>query len=236
MAISADAQDKIIRNKLDVDERPLKRLAKSVCAVARQTQVSSLEDEKQAIDLDFTTYENTLRRILAILKANANELDRYEQERINIQAAYAQAEEEIAKLKTELSAEQAARDDRASYDQLATEIQTTASKSRKQQAAAIEKLKEEVSELEEEKAQYNAVWQTRKLGFDDIMHKLGILQREISGEKESAELREMDSDEEGAINDKSEVIDTEMSNVTAPENATAQISEPIAQDDKMDFS
>lgn len=199
--LSTEAQDAVIKKRLEVDERPFKRLVKCVIHASNNNGDAGLEESRESLDTAFELYNHTLRRLELLLQANSREVRRYESEVQTVTLLHEEATREIARLKDELLLQKKAQDDRASYDAIAETIQKSAPKTRKSQKQIISKLEEEVTELELEKANYNAVWQTRKSGFDDIMQKLAILQHEISGEKADAELRDAaDSDEEeGAV-------------------------------------
>lgn len=219
-----DSMDAIIKKRLEVDERPLKKLVKRVFQVVQKPDPSVRTED--FIEADFESYDLTLRRLQLLLKANAREIERYESEIQIVNNTYSEAEREISRLKDELAHEKQAQEDRASFDVIAYSIQKEAPKTRKSQRSIIAKLEDEVSELEEEKASYNAVWQTRKNGFDDIMKQLAKLQQEISGEKADAELRDAadSEDEEGAILNHQGTPDSNRSIQVLPANESPTVN------------
>lgn len=201
MVTNLELQDAVIKKRLEVDERPLKKLARRVIHVVRHTQSTDHALEKQALRADFQSYEHTLKRISLLSKANVREMERYESEKQHVRQIYARAESDLTCLRDQLDHEQKSRNDRGFFDTLALDIQSSTPKSRRSQQLIIMKLEQEVAELEAENANYNVVWQTRKSGFDDIMARLATLQREILGEKADAELRDAaeSDEEEGAV-------------------------------------
>lgn len=209
MVLSTEDQDAIIKKRLEVDERPLKRLTKCVLQATRGAPAETLAETDQALGLAFETYNLTLRRLNLLLQENSKEVNRYHTEAQSVTQTHLEAVQEVESLKAKLLCEQEAQSNRASYDVIARSIQSTAPKTRKTLRQNISKLEEEVAELEREKANYNAVWQTRKSGFSDIMAQLSKLQEEISGEKADAELRDAadSDDEEGAIRNTGESPD-----------------------------
>ncbi|CCG83411.1 Uncharacterized protein SPCC24B10.11c [Taphrina deformans PYCC 5710] len=200
-----EIQDVVIRRRLEVEERPLKKLAKRVSQVAHLRSANDTKDgtNEGSLQAEFNSYDHTLRRLALLMKANEQEIALYEKETTTIKATHRAAELEITRLKAELKQEQEAQADRAAYDTAALDIQKTAPRSTKAQKVVIAKLREEVAELEREKAMHSETWQVRKSGFEDIMERLALLQKEISGEKADAELRDAaedsEEDEEGAV-------------------------------------
>lgn len=201
MTITIEMQDAIIKRRLEVDERPLKRLSKRLLILGRDSQAVENGSELATLEADFATYNQTLRRLQLLLRANAKEVELYAEQRRSTEELYKAAQADIETLRNDLAEARIAREDRAFFDSIAVEIERNVPKTRRQLNQAIHNLEEEVVELENERKNYNAVWQTRKSGFDDIMSKLSELQKAISGEKADAELRDAaDSDEEeGAI-------------------------------------
>lgn len=228
--LQTEYQENVIKKRLEVDERPLKRLSRRVLQLAKQSKEDNIEHlNLDTLHNDFDIFDHTIRRLSLLVKANEQETMNYEREMSAIGSKYEEARQDLIRMKAQLEAEKQLRQDRATFDIVARDIHACAPKSRTSQHNTISKLVEEVKELEMEKTSYNETWQLRKTGFEDIMSKLSDLQREISGEKADAELRdaaeESDEDDGALSNHGSELpvlsISDDSLETTAETNITA---------------
>ena len=149
---------------------------------------AKLRDE---IQLDFTTFEASIIRAQFLLNSNVQERERYAEEKIRIQAAAQDVGEDIIRLRIQLDEAKKQLALRKTYDQLAEQITSNKMlKPRAEQHANIEKLNNEIAELEQESRDYAQTWAERRQQFSRILGEAMELRRMIRDEKEEVERKE----------------------------------------------
>ncbi|KAI4149867.1 MAG: hypothetical protein LQ340_004393 [Diploschistes diacapsis] len=149
--------------------------------------------------LDFAAFESSIIRTQLLLNSNEQERERYAAEKIRIQAATQDVRENTAKLRLQLEEAKNQLALRKTYDELAEKITSNRLlKPRKDQYANLEKLNNEIAELERESIEYAQTWAERRAQFGRIIEEGMELRRQIRDEEEEVERREgMEGREDG---------------------------------------
>ena len=146
---------------------------------------------REDVLLDFAAFESSICRIQLLLDANDKERKRYEGERERILRTQTEVRENTKLLQSQLVDAQATLALRKDYDTLAEKITLNpALKSREEQASNLQKLREEIQDLEREKEDYETTWKERREQFGKIVEQGMQLRRLIRDEKEEAERSE----------------------------------------------
>ncbi|CCX31627.1 Similar to Uncharacterized protein SPCC24B10.11c; acc. no. Q9P7J4 [Pyronema omphalodes CBS 100304] len=188
-------EDLIKSRPLLFESRPFSRLTK------RQTTLSSSiipPNPHAEIDLDFTYFTAALTRIQLLLSTNTREVSRYSNDKASILSRSAEAKETLISLRDELTQAQSDKQNKLVYDKIAGDILSIKTlKARDEQHANIDRLNEEIRELEEERQLYETVWKQRREQFGMIVGQLEVMSRQIAEEKEEQDRRDgMEEEEE----------------------------------------
>jgi hypothetical protein len=162
------------------------------------TSSADLAQLKEDVTLDFAAFDSSIARLQFLLTANERERERYAAERQRIETASQAVRDRTAQLRTQLEQARATLAQRRQFDALADAITSNAAlRPRAEQAANLQKLREEIAELEVEREKYGVTWNERREQFARIMDESMRLRRLIRDEKEEVERREgMDDDVE----------------------------------------
>ncbi|KAL2271152.1 hypothetical protein VTJ83DRAFT_523 [Remersonia thermophila] len=166
---------------------------------AGDTVSLDLAQLREDVTLDFAAFDSSIARLQFLLAANERERERYAAERERILAASDDVRERTAQLRVQLDQARATLAQRRQFDALADAITANPSlRPRAEQAAALQKLRDEIAELEAEREEYGVTWNERREQFARIMEESMRLRRLIRDEKEEVERREgMDEDADG---------------------------------------
>ncbi|KAK4116456.1 hypothetical protein N656DRAFT_774727 [Canariomyces notabilis] len=160
--------------------------------------LTDLAQLKEDITLDFAAFDSSIARLQFLLTANERERERYAAERERILSTSRSVRDNTAQLRLQLDQARATLEQRRKFDELADAITSNPSlRPRAEQAANLQKLEEEIAELEEESKTYAATWLERRDQFAKIMDESMRLRRLIRDEKEEVERREGMDDEGG---------------------------------------
>lgn len=150
---------------------------------------------REHILLDFAALESSLVRIQLIHTSNEKERDRFAAEKAKILSTAQAVRENTLKLRTQLAEAQKVLKLRKGYDSLASKILDDQKlKSRDETRSEIMKLEKEIEDLEEESAEYEGTWVSRREQFDRLIAEGQAMLRLIKGIKDESE--EADKDEE----------------------------------------
>ena len=151
------------------------------------------------MSLDFAAFESSIVRTQFLLNSNARERDRYAAEKLQIQATAQEVRQNTAKLHVQLEEAQKTLALRKTYDELAEKITNNRLlRPREDQHANLEKLNNEIADLERESKDYAQTWAERREQFGKIIEEGMNLRRLIRDEKEEVERREgMEEGEDG---------------------------------------
>ncbi|KAL8715984.1 MAG: hypothetical protein Q9220_000651 [cf. Caloplaca sp. 1 TL-2023] len=165
----------------------------------KQAQVESYRQWREDAALDFAAFESSIVRIQFLLTSNIKERERYAAEKLKIQATAQAVRDKTADLRVQLEEAQQTLAVRKEYDQLAEKITSNRLlRPRAEQHANLDKLNEEIAELEQESQEYAQTWKERREQFGRIIEEGMQLRRLIRDEKEEVERREgMEEGEDG---------------------------------------
>ena len=166
----------------------------------------SIEDYrkfKEEMLLDFANFESNIVRIQFLFNSNEKERERYAAEKIRIQATAQEVRDSTADLRSQMEGAQQTLAIRKSWDELSEKITgNRLLKPRDEQQANLEKLNNEIAELERESKDYAETWVERREQFGKIMEEGMQLRKLIRDEKEEVERREgMEGHEDGEDGD-----------------------------------
>jgi hypothetical protein len=175
--------------------------------IQRATLKAELEEE-------FVNFELATIKAQNIRNVNEKEIQRYNAEKqiiciLSSEVLYwaylveksNQAQQEITSLREELRESKLERGQKVQYDELTRATLKKTPKTRSEQIAyhpkhqcwqnsAIEKLRSELEDVENELSSYSMVWDARKRTFDNILNNLEVLRREVEDEKEQQDRKE----------------------------------------------
>jgi hypothetical protein len=141
--------------------------------------------------LEFANLESTVVRIQLLRQSNARERERYAAEKIKIVEAASQIRDTTGDLKTQLEDAQQTLELRKQYDEMAEKITSNkALKPRHEQESSLQKLSDEIAELEMESLDYKRTWAERRVQFGRIVEEGRQMLAMIKDEKEEAERKE----------------------------------------------
>ncbi|QSL66524.1 hypothetical protein MERGE_000904 [Pneumocystis wakefieldiae] len=155
----------LIKNRLLIEERPLKKILKRCISIIKRPYNISIELQKSLdnqINIDFKYFELTIKRLLLLWKTNNLESLNYSNEKIDIE-----------------------------YNNLTNEIQTDHPKDRKTLQDLINKLYIEIHALKLEKKSYINTWNFRKSQFAKTINSLQAISDQIQIEKEQEKSRNL---------------------------------------------
>ena len=157
----------------------------------RQQQLEERRQFREDVLLDFSAFESSIVRIQLLLNSNVKERERYQAEKLRIQATAQEVRDNTADLRVQLEDSQKTLAMRKSYDELADKITSNRLlRPREDQHANLEKLNAEIAELERESKDYAQTWAERRSQFGRIIDEGMHLRRLIRDEKEEVERRE----------------------------------------------
>ncbi|KAI4247484.1 MAG: hypothetical protein L6R40_001432 [Gallowayella cf. fulva] len=171
--------------------------------IQKQQQLESHRQWREDVLLDFAAFESSIVRVQFLLTSNIRERERYAAEKLKIEAAAQAVRDNTAELRVQLEEAQKTLALRKEYDELAEKITSNRLlRPRAEQHANLEKLNEEIAELERESQEYAQTWSERREQFGKIIEEGTQLRRLIRDEKEEVERREgMDGEEDGEEGD-----------------------------------
>lgn len=140
---------------------------------------------RQELLLEFATIENTLARIQLLCDSNERERARYAEQKTKILESAQAVRTNTAELRVQLREAQQTLALRKEYDALADTI--TANKAlrpRDEQNAAMDKLRNEIADLEHEGAEFGTTWQERRALFTRVMDESRQMVNVIKGIKD----------------------------------------------------
>lgn len=141
--------------------------------------------------MDFANLECTIVKIQLLRQSNERERGRYAAERVKITNAAQQIRENTVELKTQLDVAQQTLALRKQYDEMTEKITSNRMlRPREDQEVALEKLTGEISDLEQESAEYKRTWAERREQFGRIVGEGRQMLAMIKDEKEEAERKE----------------------------------------------
>ncbi|KAL8771890.1 MAG: hypothetical protein Q9209_002828 [Squamulea sp. 1 TL-2023] len=159
--------------------------------IQKQQQIDSHRQWREDALLDFAAFESSIVRIQFLLTSNIRERERYAAEKLKIQATAQAVRDNTAELRVQLEEAQKTLSLRKEYDQLAEKITSNRLlRPRAEQHANLEKLNEEIADLERESMEYAQTWSERREQFGKIIEEGMQLRRLIRDEKEEVERRE----------------------------------------------
>jgi hypothetical protein len=198
------------RRLLNAEKRPFDRINKRLMTQSAvlttklptpppdsgpESNQNDLAKERQQfsedIRLDFAAFESSIVRAQFLLNSNIQERERYAEEKLRIQAAAQEVGDNIGQLRSQLEDAKNKLALRKTYDELTEKITSNRMlRPRTDQHINIEKLNNEIAELEQESRDYAKTWAERRIQFNKIIDEAMQLRRIIRDEKEEVERRE----------------------------------------------
>ncbi|KAG4302369.1 hypothetical protein PCANB_001367 [Pneumocystis canis] len=179
--------DLLIKNRLLIEERPLKKLIKRCSSIIEHHYNTTNEPEKSLtnqIDIDFTYFELTIKRLLSLWKTNKLEALNYSNEILELDKTLSITKTNISQLYDKLYEAQKIKSNKLEYNKLTNEIQTDHPKDRKTLQDLISKLHSEIYTLKLEKKSYIDTWHSRKTQFAEMINILQTISNHIQSEKD----------------------------------------------------
>ncbi|KAK9465143.1 hypothetical protein V1512DRAFT_266781 [Lipomyces arxii] len=235
-------QDRIIRERVSINEASYIRVAKSIQAIPslrfldKDAIIAAGKDTDRALQ----SYETAVLKFQLQKNVAKREIENYNSQKSVIEQKYNTAMTITAGLEEELKLAKVKREQVEEYNRFVKNmVETQRLQSRSDTTKSIEILHEEIRELEAQKNEYQKVWTARRSRFAEILDALQGMQNQIRQEKEEQDRREgMDEAEEGEIPLAEAASQLSQTASTQPSNGTItpQPLEAALDQDKMDTS
>ena len=152
---------------------------------------------RQELLLDFEALESTLNRIQLLKDSNARELARYASEKAKILETAQAVRDNTTHLRRQLEEAQKTLALRKQYDGLTEKILSNRMlKPREEQTAQLDKLANEIADLDAEGKDYEGLWRDRREQFHRMTEEGKQMLRLIKGVKEDETTEEMEDSQE----------------------------------------
>ncbi|KAK5115524.1 hypothetical protein LTR62_001183 [Meristemomyces frigidus] len=152
---------------------------------------------REEVLLDFASLESSILRIQLIHSSNRRERERYATEKNKITDEAQAVRDNTLELRVELEEAQQVRERRKEYDQLASKIlDDKRLMSREQCQTEITTLEKEIEELQQESAEVDTAWISRRAQFDRVVAEGESMVRLIKGIRDEPEQMEDEEDDE----------------------------------------
>ncbi|PWN50878.1 hypothetical protein IE53DRAFT_307165, partial [Violaceomyces palustris] len=184
--LSIEDQEAILKQRIQVDERPIKRVIKKLSNIGTSQDHDSLEAAILSFNLELELLQLNLERLSSIANNTSNqEILSYKEELRSIQLENSSTRERIVLLKQRLRDVQRDRANKLEYDLLATEIAKYPTRS--ELSESLTRLGSTIANLKAESSNYTEVSQRSRLRFSDIVRNLEGLHADVGfevGERE----------------------------------------------------
>lgn len=189
----------------------------------KQKKLDEWRHFREDVTLDFAAFEGSIARIQFLLTSNEKERERYAAEKHRILNTMQAVRENTSELRVQLEEAQRLLALRKSYDDLADKITSNRLlRPREDQQASLQKLRTEITELENESKEYAKTWSERREQFGRIVEEGMQLRRLIRDEKEEVERREGMQEQDGDEGDVPSKGKTSEVNTPRPETPSQQ--------------
>lgn len=163
--------------------------------------LASLHRFREDVILDFASFDSSIARIQFLHRANEKQRQRYANEKVSIQSTSDAVRSDMERLKVRLEEAQKTLQVRKGYDVLAEKITRNKDlNSRDEQAVNIDRLRNEIEELEREGVELGNAWVERREQFGRMTDEGSRLRRVVRGEPEPDARAEGEDDEDGRSN------------------------------------
>ncbi|KTW30433.1 uncharacterized protein T551_01716 [Pneumocystis jirovecii RU7] len=180
-------EDLLIKNRLLIEERPLKKVLKRCSSIIEHHYNATHEFQESLnnqINIDFTYFELTIKRLASLWKTNKLEIFNYSNEKLELDKMILSTKTNIYQLYDKLYQAQKIKLNKLEYNKLTNEIQSDQPKDRKTLQDLINKLHAEIHALKLEKKSYINIWHSRKSQFAETIITLQAISNNIQTEKE----------------------------------------------------
>ncbi|ORX59947.1 DUF783-domain-containing protein [Piromyces finnis] len=163
-------EEQNIRNRLAIEERPLKRIIKKFNTLISQYKSASREEWNTSLEsllIMIETLEINLHRSKQIYEMNNKEVKEYMEKTKNIQQRIIQGKAEIEELKRQLDQSKEERKNKLEYDEMARNINKYSSRSQIQKH--MDSLNKQIEMLEKEHMYYEETINLRKKQFHTLL-------------------------------------------------------------------
>jgi len=163
-------EEQNIRNRLVIEERPLKRIIKKFNTLLGQYKSASREEWNSSLEsllIMIETLEINLHRSKQIYEMNDKEVREYKLKTENIEKRIIEGKIEIEELKKQLDLSKEERKNKLEYDEMARNINKYPSRS--QIEKHMETLNKQIEMLEKEHSYYEETINLRKKQFHTLL-------------------------------------------------------------------
>ncbi|KAF1820807.1 uncharacterized protein K489DRAFT_323240 [Dissoconium aciculare CBS 342.82] len=261
--IDADIfSDSLHANRLiNIEERPFQRISKALLGKGSTVRhavthypspppeddgvatediptAGQLESFREHILLDFAALESSIIRIQLVHTSNERERQRFAAEKAKIMHTAQAVRENTLELRTRLAEAQRILQLRKGYDEIAGRILDDQKlKSRDETRTEIEKLEGEIEDLQQESAEFEGTWASRREQFDKLTAESQAMLRLIKGIKDDPEDADKDEDMEDEEGDEGGKAHASRADSEGPDRRTPRSGEqgdstPIPEHDE----
>lgn len=197
--LNAEQQELIIKQRMQVDERSLRRLVKKLTLLLSAADPESVSSARLSFKADLEAYRLQLLRLSSIAHSTCPiETQSYTDELQEIEQEQAQTQERIYALKRKLEDVRRERKNKLEYDVVAGEIVKLPT--REELEGALERLREGLEGVKGEREKYKSMSQGAVERLREVIGGLEGLRNDVGyevGERERREVERADGDADG---------------------------------------
>jgi hypothetical protein len=242
--------DSLHANRLiNIEERPFQRITKALLGKGSTVRhavthypspppegdgstsesnptAEQLQSFREHILLDFAVLESSIIRIQLVHTSNERERQRFAAEKAKILHTAQAVRDNTLELRTRLADAQRILQLRKGYDEIAGKILDDQKlKSRDETRAEIEKLEGEIEDLQQESAEFEGTWLSRREQFDKLTAEGLAMLRLIKGIKDEPEEADKDEDMEDEEGEDGSKAHASRAGSEGPDNRTPRPGE-----------
>lgn len=169
--------------------------------VSADEYIKTLKTFHHSVQHDYTSFLSSLARTQFLLRQNATEVERYRTQSTSITAQCSEVKSETTQLRSRLRQAQQTMDLRRKWDTQAQDVlfvkgdeKNGRRKTRAELTAEMDKLRNEIDELQREGEELNHAWLTRREVFADVVSQGRKMRRVVRGEPETEGDEDADGD------------------------------------------
>lgn len=201
--LTGEQQEHIIKQRMQVDERSLRRLVKKLTLLLGSTCAESVSTARLSFQADLEAFRLQLLRLSSIARGTCEvEIASYTQELSEIEQEQARTRDRIAALKQRLEDVRRERQNKLEYDTVAAEIVTLPTRAELNES--LTRLGEQLQSVRAERAKYVDMSRDAAARMGVVMRDVEALRNDVGyevGERERREVERADGDADAEAGD-----------------------------------
>ncbi len=197
--LSGEQQEQVIKQRMQVDERSLRRLVKKLTLLLSARDAESVASARLSFQADLEAFSLQLLRLSSIARTTSQvEIESYSQELREIQEEEHKTQSRIEALKRKLNDVRRERKNKLEYDVVASEVVKLPTRGELEEGMG--RLEEGLGEVRGEKGKYAGLAEGAAERMAELVKGLAELRELVGfevGERERREVERADGDAEG---------------------------------------